>query len=417
MFIDFAKIKVKSGKGGNGVCSFRREKYVPKGGPDGGDGGNGGNIYVMGDKNLSTLIDYYYQKFYKAEDGENGRGKNMHGKNGEDLFIKVPLGTIVKDAKTGAIIKDITEDKETVLIAKGGRGGRGNARFKSATRQTPRFYEKGEPGEEREIIFELKILADVGIIGMANAGKSTLLSRISNAHPKIADYPFTTLNPVLGIVKYGDDASFVVADIPGLIEGASSGKGLGIDFLKHIERTRVYIHLVDPTQGDPIKNFKIINKELKQYNKKLLEKPQVIAVNKIDLLSEKEIKKIKQNFKKIKIIPEFISAKENIGMENVVKKVYNILKSLPEENEKTPESRIIEIEKPELIALEKGIYKLKCKKIEKYVEMLDFNNIETLDVFKKYLLKTGMEEFLKSKGVKEGDIIVIGDKNFIYEEG
>ncbi len=418
MFIDFAKIKVKSGKGGNGVCSFRREKYVPKGGPDGGDGGRGGNIYIVGDENLSTLVDYYYKKYYKAEDGENGSGKNMHGKNGEDLFIKVPLGTIIKDAKTQAIIKDITKNKECVLIAKGGRGGKGNAHFKSSTRQTPRFYEKGEPGEEKEIILELKILADAGIIGMANAGKSTLLSKISNAHPKIADYPFTTLNPVLGIVRYGDDASFVVADIPGLIEGASEGKGLGIDFLKHIERTRVYIHLVDPTQGDALKNFKMINRELSQYNKKLLKKPQVVAVNKIDLLTQKEINKIKQNFKKIKVVPEFISAKQNIGIENIVKKVYNILKDLPVESEKITETKIIETEKPELITLEKGVYKLKCKKIEKYVEMLDFDNIETLEVFKKYLIKEGIEDFFKSNGVKEGDLIIIGNKNFTYyEEG
>ncbi len=417
MFIDFAKIKVKSGKGGNGVCSFRREKYVPKGGPDGGDGGRGGNIYVIGDENLSTLIDYYYQKFYKAEDGEHGRGKNMHGKNGKDLYIKVPLGTIVKDASSNEIIKDITKPNECVLIAKGGRGGRGNAHFKSSTRQAPRFYEKGEPGEEKEIIFELKILADAGIIGMANAGKSTLLSKISNAHPKIADYPFTTLNPVLGIVKFGEDVSFVVADIPGLIEGASNGKGLGIEFLKHIERTRVYIHLVDPTQGDPVKNYQTINEELKSYNKKLLKKPQIIAINKVDLLSEIEINKIKQNFKKIKIFPEFISAKENIGIENIIKKIYNILKNLPREYKEVKESKIIKIETPILTKIDNGIYELKCKKLEKYIEMLDFENIETLEVFKKYLIKTGIEDFLKGKGVKNGDILVIGNKNFIYEEG
>jgi GTP-binding protein len=417
MFIDFAKIKVVSGKGGDGASTFRREKYVPKGGPDGGDGGRGGNIYIMGDENLSTLIDYYYKSFYKAKDGERGMGSNMHGKNGEDLFIKVPLGTVVKDAKTNEIIKDITKNGEMVLVAKGGRGGRGNAHFKTSTRQAPRFYEKGQPGEEKEIILELKILADVGIIGLANAGKSTLLSKISNAHPKIADYPFTTLHPVLGIVKYGEDATFVVADIPGLIEGASSGKGLGIEFLKHIERTRLYIHIIDPTQGDVIKNYKIINKELKEYNKKLIKRQQIIAINKIDLLKKSEIDEIKAKFKKIKKEVFFISAKNNINIENLIKKVYNTLKNLPEEKEEKEEKvKIIKDTKIEFIKIKEGMYKLIHKPTEDYVEMLDFNNIETLDVFKRFLTKSGIEEFLKTKGVKTGDVVIIGNKNFIYEE-
>lgn len=417
MFVDYTKIKVISGRGGDGASTFRREKYVPKGGPDGGDGGNGGNVYAIGDKKINTLLDLYYTKRYKADDGGRGMGSNKHGKNGKDVYIKVPPGTVIRDSADNSLTGEIINDGEKLLLAKGGRGGRGNARFKSATRQAPRFYEKGEPGEEKELIFELKIIADAGIIGKANAGKSTLLSRISNAHPKIADYPFTTLVPVLGIVRFMDLRDIVVADIPGLIEGASKGKGLGFEFLRHIERARIFIHLVDPTQGDAFENYKMINKELEAYDKKLLKRQQIIAVNKIDLLNDGEIKTIRKAFKKEKIEPLFISAKENIGLEELLNKLYSIMKDIPAEIPREEVQKSFE-EKDELklIKVDKDIYELKNKKIEKYVAMLDFNNPETLSVFRKFLNKNNIDDFLKEQGVKPGDIVVIGNKDFIFEE-
>jgi len=418
MFIDYTKIKIKSGKGGDGASTFRREKYVPKGGPDGGDGGNGGSVYAIGDKKLNTLLDLYYKKIYQAEDGNRGMGSNKHGRNGKDVFIKVPFGTVIRDAKDNSFIGEILEDKQQLLLLKGGRGGRGNARFKSSTRQAPRFYEKGEPGEEKELIFELKIMADAGIIGKANAGKSTLLSRISNAHPKIADYPFTTITPVLGIVRFIDFRDIVVADIPGLIEGASRGKGLGFEFLRHIERARIFIHLVDPTQGDAFESYRIINKELEAYDKNLLKRPKIIAINKIDLLKEEEIKNIKKSFKKKKIEPLFISAKENMGREYRINKLYNIIKETPVEipREKDVQKAFEEKDELRILRIDDGIYELKNKKIEKYVAMLDFNNPETLSVFRKFLNKNRIDEFLKENGVKPGNIVVIGNKDFVYEE-
>jgi len=416
LFIDHAVIKVISGKGGDGAGTFRREKYVPKGGPDGGDGGGGADVILLADKHLTTLVDLHHRKTYRADNGVKGRGSNMHGRNAEDLTVKVPVGTVVKEAATGKVIKDLVKHGQSITVAKGGRGGKGNARFKTSTRQAPRFFEKGEPGEEKDIILELKILADAGIIGMANAGKSTLLSKISKARPKIANYPFTTLAPVLGLVKISDEESFVVADIPGLIEGASEGKGLGIEFLKHIERTRIYIHIVDPTQGDAIKNYRTINRELGEYNKKLLKRPQVIGINKADLLKEEEISKIKKVFKSRKLDFVLISARENIGLEKLVKKVYNKLKKLPKKIEEE-EPGITEIK--DVISLKKvknGVYKINSVRVEKYTAMLDFENSETIEMFRKYLKKEGIEEFLRKEGVKEGDIVIIGDREFVYEE-
>ena len=337
MFIDHSKIKLTSGKGGDGANTFRHEKFTPKGGPDGGDGGRGGHIIFVADRNMTTLIDFHNNKQFKAKEGGKGFGSKMHGRNAVDISLHVPLGTMIKDTRTGLLIKDMTKDKEEFIVAKGGRGGRGNWHFRTSTRQAPTFYEKGEPVEEKEITLELKIMADVGIIGMANAGKSTLLSKISNAHPKIADYPFTTLSPVLGIVKYGDVDSFVVADIPGLIEGASNGKGLGFDFLRHIERTRLYIHVVDPTQGSAYKCYTMINKELKAYDKKLIKRPQIVVINKTELLSPKEIKQIKADFKKKKIEIDLISAKNNVGLDKVIHKVYKLFKKLEPLPEEKPQ--------------------------------------------------------------------------------
>ncbi len=417
MFIDHSKIKVISGKGGDGANTFRHEKFTPKGGPDGGDGGRGGHIIFESDRNMTTLIDFHNNKQFKAKEGGKGFGSKMHGRNAEDITLRVPLGTMIKDTRTGLLIKDMTTDKETFIVAKGGRGGRGNWHFRTSTRQAPTFYEKGEPVEEKEITLELKIMADVGIIGMANAGKSTLLSKISNAHPKIADYPFTTLSPVLGIVKYGDVDSFVVADIPGLIEGASHGKGLGFDFLRHIERTRLYIHVVDPTQGNAYRNYIMINKELKAYDKKLIKRPQIVVVNKTELLSPKEIKQIKADFKKKKIEIDMISAKNNVGLDKVLHKVYKLFKKLEPLPEEMPQAIPEVQDKLWLEKEDEGVYILRSVKVERFVSMLDFKSDETLLVFRKYLEKEGLNDFFRHNGVEPGDAIIIGDKEFVYEEG
>ncbi len=290
-FVDEAKIYVKAGDGGRGCVSFRREKFVPKGGPDGGDGGDGGDVIIVADRNISTLIDLRYRRHYKAQRGQHGMGSNCHGKKGRSVRIRVPVGTVVKDAHTGKVLADLTEDGQEFICARGGKGGLGNARFATPTNRAPRYAQPGMPGEERELILELKLLADVGIIGFPNAGKSTLISRISAARPKIADYPFTTLAPNLGVVRFGDFGGFVVADIPGLIEDAHRGKGLGVRFLKHTERVYMFIHLIDPspeTGRDPIEDFRTINRELEAYNPELLKKPQVVALNKMDIPEARE---------------------------------------------------------------------------------------------------------------------------------
>ena len=288
MFIDYVKIHVIAGHGGSGCMSFHREKFVPKGGPDGGDGGHGGSIILEGNQNLRTLQDYSYHKLYKAKRGQHGMGDNKHGKKGESIVLQVPLGTIVKDAETGEILGDIVQNGQRLVVARGGRGGRGNARFATPTHRSPREWEPGQPGEERWIELELKLIADIGLVGLPNAGKSTLLSRISHARPKIADYPFTTLEPNLGIVSYRNFRNFVVADIPGLIEGAHTGKGLGHQFLKHIERTRALAYLIDVTDPDPEKTFKTLYHELKAYSQQLVQKPFMVVLTKVDLLTDED---------------------------------------------------------------------------------------------------------------------------------
>lgn len=285
-FIDQAKIYVKAGDGGRGCVSFRREKYIPKGGPNGGDGGRGGHVIFKATRAINTLLDFRYQQQHLAERGQHGMGKNMHGKDGEDLIIPVPLGTLIKDLETDEILNDLTTEGQEFIALKGGRGGLGNTHFKSATRQAPRYAQPGEPGEEKNLILELKLLADVGLIGLPNAGKSTLISSLSAARPKVADYPFTTLVPVLGVVKHKDFKSFVIADIPGLIEGAHKGAGLGFQFLRHVERTSILLHLVDISEmaeGDPVDNFEKINKELELYSPDLIKKPQAVAATKLDI--------------------------------------------------------------------------------------------------------------------------------------
>ena len=321
-FIDEARIRVIGGNGGRGCISFRREKFVPRGGPDGGDGGRGGDIILVADEGLESLIDFRYKRYYKAKSGAHGKGKNQQGKDGADLIIPVPLGTLIRDETTDELLKDLSSPGERLVVAYGGLGGRGNASFVSSTRQTPRYAQKGQKGEEQWIKLELKLLADVGIIGLPNSGKSTLVSKISAAKPKIADYPFTTLNPCLGVVRYSEDKGFIVADIPGLIEGAHQGSGLGTTFLRHIERTRVLIHLIDGSNAPPLnpaKAFKIINNELKLHNPSLADKPQVIAINKMDLPeSQNTYQKLKEFFKNLHLEIFPISAVTGRGIKSLI---------------------------------------------------------------------------------------------------
>ncbi len=332
MFVDLAKIYVKAGDGGNGCVAFRREKFVPFGGPAGGNGGKGGDVVLVADEKLQTLMDFKYKKHYKAKRGQHGSGGNKFGKSAEDLVLKVPVGTIVKDAETGEILADLTKNGERFVVAKGGKGGKGNTAFKSPTNQAPTEAEEGEKGEERWIILELKLIADIGIIGFPNAGKSTLISTISHAKPKIADYPFTTLSPVLGVVQFDIGESVVIADIPGLIEGASEGQGLGHEFLRHIERTKALIHLIDISdyrEKEPVEAFESINKELENYSPELLRKKQIVVGNKIDMLSDKEeINRLKEIFKEkgYKFIPLSLVTKE--GLNELLNEIREISKSL-----------------------------------------------------------------------------------------
>jgi GTP-binding protein len=337
-FIDEAKIYVKSGAGGRGCVSFRREKYVPHGGPNGGDGGNGGDVFLMTNVNMSSLLDHRYKQHYKAKRGEHGKGKDMHGKNADTLYIPVPVGTIVRDFDTGEVLGDLTEKDETLLVAKGGRGGKGNARFATSTNQAPRIAEPGGEGEERTLQLELKLLADVGIIGFPNAGKSTLISRISAARPKVADYPFTTLVPNLGVVSYGDGKTFVVADIPGIIEGAHEGSGLGIQFLRHVERTKLLIHLLDlsPATGrDPLDDYETLNRELEAYSAELSKKPQIVAPNKIDITEAREkLKEIKKYFDKMVVAIYPVSSATGDGLKELVHAAVKGLETLtPDKSE------------------------------------------------------------------------------------
>lgn len=327
MFIDQATIYVKAGKGGNGVISFRREKFIPKGGPDGGNGGNGGSIIFRADAQLTTLMDFRYKRNYKAGDGEPGMGSNKTGKSAEDVVIRVPAGTIIKNADTEETIADLVDDDQEFLAARAGKGGKGNAEFATSTKQAPRFATPGTAGEEKNIQLELKLLADVGLVGFPNAGKSTLIARISAAKPKIADYPFTTLIPNLGIVRYGEYKSFVVADMPGLIEGAHAGKGLGIQFLRHIERTRVLVFLIECTGEDPKKQYTTLVNELKSFNEAMLKKPQIIALSKVDLADDKLQKQLKKiSFKKnIPVIA--ISAVAGDGIKELLDSIWKKLQT------------------------------------------------------------------------------------------
>lgn len=424
MFVDYAKIIIKSGNGGNGAATFRREKYVAAGGPDGGDGGRGGDVYFVVDADSNTLIDFRFTKKFKAEDGQNGSGSHRFGKSGEDIYIKVPLGTIVKDAESGKVIVDMSKPGQKELILKGGRGGKGNSHFATSTRQAPRFAIDGEKGKEKEIILELKLLADVGLLGFPNVGKSTILSRVTKATPKIADYHFTTIDPNLGVVKteYGD--SFVLADIPGIIEGASEGVGLGTQFLRHVERTRLLLHVIDiaGTEGrDPVDDFNKINAELEKYSEKLASRKQIIVANKIDSMQDEENFKALEKLAKEKDLEIFkISAVTGEGLNELFNHVAKLIKTLPKEEVVDIEERIVytlEEEQDQFeIEVKGNEFIVTGPAVERLMGRVNIGDNESYHYMEKMLKKLGIEQALKDKGVKDGDTVKILEWEFEWYE-
>lgn len=418
MFYDRAVVYVRGGDGGNGCVAFRREKYVAEGGPWGGDGGRGGDVIFRGDEGLRTLVDFRYRRHYKADRGQHGRGKNMHGRSAGHLVIRVPPGTIIRDEETGQLIGDITADGQDVVAAAGGRGGRGNSRFASASNKAPTMAEKGEPGQERRVLLELKLLADVGLVGFPNAGKSTLIARVSAARPKIADYPFTTLVPNLGVVSMGEGRSFVMADIPGLIEGAHTGAGLGHNFLRHVERTRVLIHMLDiaGTEGrDPLEDFRVINRELQLYNEALASRPQVIAANKTDMPgSEANLDRLRSEYgADYEIFP--VSALTGTGVKELSSRVFEMLQELPEHAVIGEEPEVVHRARPRFtISRQDGELVVAGREIEKHVAMTDLDNEEAVDRLQRIMQIMGLEQALRDQGAKDGDIVRIGDFSFEF---
>lgn len=429
MFVDQAKVYVKGGDGGNGMVAFRREKYVPMGGPAGGDGGKGADVVFVVEEGLRTLVDFRYNRHFKAPRGEHGMSKSMHGKNASDMLVKVPPGTVVKDEDTGEIIADLTEHGQRAVIAKGGRGGRGNIRFATPSNPAPELSENGEPGQERNIILELKLLADVGLVGFPSVGKSTLLSVVSSARPKIGEYHFTTIVPNLGVVETGDGRSFVMADLPGLIEGAHQGVGLGIQFLRHIERTRVIVHMIDmaAVEGrDPYQDFLTIQKEMEQYNLRLSERPIIIVANKMDVPeAEENLEEFKEKLDKdYPIFP--ISAVTREGVRDLLFKIADVLEQTPEfpldvETEDEMEKRVLykhqNKESEFMIQRESnGSFVVFGEKLERLFKMTDFSRDESVKRFARQLRGMGIDEALRQKGAKDGDIVRIMDYEFEFIE-
>ena len=426
MFADRAKIYIKSGKGGNGAVSFRREPFVPEGGPDGGDGGKGGDVIFQADENLRTLMDFRYKRKYEAENGQDGMKKKRYGKNGQDLIIKVPVGTVVIDEETGLVMKDLKEHGQSFVAAKGGKGGKGNTKYTTSTRQAPNFAEAGGFAKERNIILELKLIADVGLVGFPNVGKSTLLSVATSAKPKIANYHFTTIDPNLGVVQIFD-TSFVMADIAGIIEGAHQGAGLGFRFLKHIERTKVLIHVVDVSGSegrDPIEDFEKINRELEQYSPRLMKKPQIVAANKIDIISEDDPGYIKfkehVEAKGYKVFP--MSAPINIGVKEVLAEAAQQLQKLLLEPQEEDDYEMFDFEKDDndpdyrevRASFDGRDYLLEGKQLLKIFNSTNFNDGGSLRYLYKYIEKSGAFEKLRELGIEDGDVIRIEDFEFEY---
>ena len=422
MFIDTAKILVKSGKGGDGCVSFRREKFAPLGGPDGGDGGKGGSVILKVDENMTTLLDFTYRRKYQAEAGGNGEGAKCYGKNAEDLLIKVPLGTVVRDVETDKIMADLAHIGDTFVVVKGGKGGKGNTKYATPTRQAPNFAEPGMPGEDRWIKLELKLLADVGLVGFPNVGKSTLLSMVSKAKPKIANYHFTTLTPNLGVVALKGVKSFVMADIPGIIEGASEGVGLGLQFLRHIERTRLLIHIVDisGSEGrDPLEDFKKINDELKRYSVKLWDRPQIVACNKADLLYDEDaFNKFKDELNKLGFTNVYkISAATGEGTSELLLKASEMLSKIPvtellisEDEMFIPEEKHFTYD----INMENGVYMITGSFVDRLLQSVNVNDPDSLKYFQKVLKNKGVIDKLKDMGIKDGDLVSLNDFQFEF---
>ncbi|ATY84363.1 GTPase ObgE [Kyrpidia spormannii] len=424
MWIDTAAIYVKGGDGGNGIVSFRREKYVPMGGPAGGDGGRGGDVVLQVDEGLRTLIDFRYQRHFKAERGENGKPKNQHGKSAEDLVIKVPPGTVVRDRESGRILGDLTRHGQRLVVARGGRGGRGNTHYATPQNKAPRMAENGEPGEERWIVLELKVLADVGLVGLPSVGKSTLLASVTAAKPKIADYPFTTLSPNLGVVDVGDGRSFVMADLPGLIEGAHAGHGLGHQFLRHVERTRVIVHVVDmasPEGRDPYADWKQINEELRLYDPRLLERVQIVAANKMDLPGAAE--RLQAFRKRVGDVPVFpISAATGEGVRELIYAVADLLDQMPAQEavEEEPQGPVFRLEDDTFSVDREGEeFVVRGARVEKLVRMTPLDQYEAVHRLARILRKMGVDEALRRKGARDGDTVRIGGFvfEFVDEEG
>ncbi len=418
-FLDKAKIRVISGHGGNGMVAWRREKYVDKGGPAGGDGGNGGDIYFIADENMSTLLDFKIKSVYKAESGENGGIKGMHGACAKNMFIRVPLGTLVRDTKTGKLIADMTEHDQKVLIAKGGRGGRGNARFATAQKRAPQFCEPGEPGIERILELELKLIADVGLLGMPNAGKSTFISAVSSAKPKIADYPFTTLVPNLGVVKKSDGSSYVIADIPGLIEGASEGIGLGHEFLRHVERCRFLIHIVDLTAENPMQNYIIINEELKKHSEGLANLFQIVVLNKTDALSDEETDKYIAEFEQVAENVYPISAVTRQGLEKLLYYVEKKVDEIPKPKfdidiDEDYEAYNNDDSSFEILQLGKDAYMVQGGKLNRLAKVTDIRNTEQVIRLQNIMKSMGVFDELHKRGLKNGDTVIVGHLELGY---
>lgn len=423
MFIDRARIFVQSGKGGDGMSSFRHEKFVPKGGPNGGDGGQGGNVVLVADRNVNTLVDFRLRRLFKAKPGGKGEGSNKYGRNAEDLLITVPLGTIVKDEETGQVMADLSRDGQRAIVAKGGRGGRGNWHFRTSANRTPTFAERGEPGEERWLRLELKVLADVGLLGYPSVGKSSILRKVSAAQPEVAAYHFTTLNPILGVVNLPDHRSFVMADIPGLIDGASEGVGLGHDFLCHIERTKILIHVVDVSgiEGrDPIEDYEKINAELAKYSEKLARKRQVVAANKIDLLGDSDNLERLMDYMTahgVEVYP--ICAMTGEGMDKLLERVWTMLEEYVEEPDETTEEVVYKAQnKPdfEVKRDDDGAFVITGARIENLVAMTNFDDDQSLRRFQRIWRYMELDKLLQEHGIQDGNTVRIYSMEFEYHK-
>lgn len=423
MFYDYAKIYVKAGDGGNGTVAFRREKYIAEGGPFGGDGGKGGSVILEADEGLRTLVDFRYRKHFKAQRGENGRSKNQHGADGQDLYVKVPVGTVIKDAETKEVLADMNISGQIYVVARGGRGGRGNSRFATSVNRAPQVAENGDPGQERWLELELMLLADVGLIGFPNVGKSTIISHVSAAKPKIADYHFTTIDPNLGVVRMEEGKSFVLVDIPGLVEGASEGTGLGHRFLRHVERTRFLLHVLDisGSEGrDPLEDLAIVNGELEKYNPQLNKKPQIIVANKMDLPGSKEnLERLQAKLGgTLEIFP--VSAVTGQGLDKIMYRSWDMLQQLPAMPLIIPqeEMRVVKVEQREPFVIEEadGSWLVRGPEIERLLIKMDLRNEEALKRFLNIIRKMGVDQELRKQGAKDGDTIVIGDLEFDFVE-